>query len=135
VLLEQQEVLHVEERRSNKELKNFHLKMVRLRNLTKNLLKARRLLLVSIAQLVLFEINMMSFKRHTKILKCNLMVFGQAPQKHQVILKLQKLLQAKVVKDVIILILMLFVTKANHPRLIKCLLNFVMKQYGRRMIT
>jgi hypothetical protein len=63
----------------------------------------------------------MSCKRHIKIMKCNLMLLGQAPQKHQVITKLQKLLHAKVVKDIIILILMLFMTKANHPRLIKYL--------------
>jgi hypothetical protein len=63
----------------------------------------------------------MSCKRHIKIFKCNLMLFGQAPLKHQVISKLPKLLQAKVLKDVITLILMLFVIKANHPRLSKYL--------------
>jgi hypothetical protein len=89
--------------------------------LTKNLLKARRLLLVLRAQLVLFEINVMSYKRHIKILKCNLMLFSQAPQKYQVIPKLLKLLQAKVVKDVIMLILALFVIKTNLLRLSKCL--------------
>jgi hypothetical protein len=109
------------ERLTRNSRSSWHLKRVRLRNLTKNVLKERRLHLVLRAQLVLFEINMLSCKRHIKILKCNLVLFGQAPQKHQVILKLQKLLQAKVVKYVIILILMLFVTKANHPRLIKCL--------------
>jgi hypothetical protein len=53
----------------------------------------------------------MSYKRYIKILKCNLMLFGQAPVIHQVIPKLPKPLQAKDVKDVIILILMLFVLK------------------------
>jgi hypothetical protein len=71
---------------------------------------------------------MMSYKRHIKILKCNLMLFGQAPLNHQVIPKLPKPLQAKDVKDVIILILMLFVIKANLERLSKCLQNLVMKQ-------
>jgi hypothetical protein len=41
------------------------------------------------------------------------MLFDQVSSKHQVILKLLKHLQAKVVKDVIILILMLFMIKAN----------------------
>jgi hypothetical protein len=70
---------------------------------------------------VLFKVNMISCNRHIEILKCNLMLFGQAPQNHQVISKLLKLQQAKVVKDTITLILMLFVTKANHLRLSKCL--------------
>jgi hypothetical protein len=43
------------------------MKRERLRNLTKNLLKARRLILASRAQLVLFKINMMSYKRHIEI--------------------------------------------------------------------
>jgi hypothetical protein len=64
---------------------------------------------------------MMSYKRHIKILKCNLMLFGQALLKYQVIPKLPKPLQVKVVKDVIILILMIFMIKANHQRLNKCL--------------
>jgi patatin-like phospholipase/acyl hydrolase len=64
---------------------------------------------------------MMSCKRHIKILKCNLMLFGQAPLINQVIRKLPKPLQAKDMKDVIILILMLFVLKANTLMLIKCL--------------
>jgi hypothetical protein len=80
--------------------------------LIKKLLKARRLHVVSRAQLVLFKVNMMSYKKHMKILKCNLILFSQAPLKHQVILKLPKPLQARDVKDVIILILMLFVLKA-----------------------
>jgi hypothetical protein len=37
----------------------------------------------------------MSFKRHIKILKCNLMFFGQAPLKYQVILKLPKAFTSK----------------------------------------
>jgi hypothetical protein len=61
---------------------SYHLKRVRLRILIKNLLKAGRLLVVSRAQLVLFKVNMMSCKRLIKILKCNLMLFGQAPLKH-----------------------------------------------------
>jgi hypothetical protein len=63
----------------------------------------------------------MYFKRLIKILKCNLMLFGQTPLKHQVSLKLLKPLQAKDVKDIIILILIFFVLKANIPMLNKCL--------------
>jgi hypothetical protein len=92
-----------------------------LRSMIKNLLKARRLQVVSRAQLVLFKVNMMSCKRHIKILKCNLMLFAQAPLRPQVISKLPKPLQAKDVKAVIILILMLFVLKANIPMLGRCL--------------
>jgi hypothetical protein len=99
----------------------YHLKRVRLRGLIKNLLKARRLLVVSRSQFVLFTVNMMSCKRHIKILKYNLMLFGQAPLINEVILKLPKPLQAKDVKDVIILILMLLVLKANILILIMCL--------------
>jgi hypothetical protein len=91
-----------------------------LRSLIKNLLKARRLYVVARAQLVLFKVNMMSYKRHIKILKYNLMLFGQAPLIHQVIPKLPKPLQAKDVKDVIILISMSYVIRANHQRLSKC---------------
>jgi hypothetical protein len=70
---------------------------------------------------MLFKVNMMSGKRHIKILKCNLMIFGQAHLTPQVTPKLPKPLQANDVKDVIILILMLFVLKANIPMLRKCL--------------
>jgi hypothetical protein len=80
-----------------------------------------RLLIVLRAQLVLFKVNMMSCKRYINILKYNLMLFGQAPLINQVIPKLSKLLQAKDVKDVIILILILFVLKANILMLCKCL--------------
>jgi hypothetical protein len=48
-------------------------------SLIKNLCEARRLSLVLRAQVVLFKIHMMSYKRLIKILKCNLMLFGQAP--------------------------------------------------------
>jgi hypothetical protein len=64
---------------------------------------------------------MMSCKRHIKILKCNLMLFSQVPLINQVIPKLLNPLQAKDVKDVIILILMLFVLKVNILILSKCL--------------
>jgi hypothetical protein len=95
--------------------------MVRLRSLINNLLKVRRLLVVSRAQLVLFKINMISCKRFIKVLKYNLMLFGQAPLKNEVSPKLLKPLQAKNVKDVIILILMFVVLKANILILSKCL--------------
>jgi hypothetical protein len=50
-----------------------------MRSLTKNLRKERILSLFSIAQVVLFKIHMISYKRFIKILKCNLILFGQAP--------------------------------------------------------
>jgi hypothetical protein len=59
-LPEQQELL-VQERKFSKELKKLHLKKLRGRSLTKNLLKAKRLLVVSRAQLVRFKVNMMSY--------------------------------------------------------------------------
>jgi hypothetical protein len=64
---------------------------------------------------------MMSYKRLIKILKCNLLLFEQAPQNLLAHPKLPKPPLAMVVKDAIILILMLFVLKANIPILIKCL--------------
>jgi hypothetical protein len=75
---------------------------------------------------MLFKINMMSCKRHIKIMKCNLMLFGQVPLTNQVILKLPKPLQANDVKYVIILILMLFVFKVNILMLSKCLYKLMM---------
>jgi hypothetical protein len=61
-LLEQQEEFLVQERKISEELKKLlSLKKVRWRSLTKNLLKVRRLLVVSRAQLVLFKVNMMSY--------------------------------------------------------------------------
>jgi hypothetical protein len=60
-LLEQQKELLVQERKISEELKKLlALEKVKWRNLIKNLLKARRLLVVSRAQLVLFKVNMMS---------------------------------------------------------------------------
>jgi hypothetical protein len=85
-----------------------------MRNMPKNLPKVRRLSLVSRAQLVLFKTHMMSCKRLIKILKCNLMLFGQALQNLQAHPKLSKPPLAMVVKDAITLILMLFVLKANN---------------------
>jgi hypothetical protein len=113
--------LFKKERVTKNSRNSYHLKRVRLRSLIKNLLKARRLLVVSRAQLVLFKVNMTSCKRHIKILKFILMLFGQAPLINQVIPKLPKPLQAKDVKDVIIFILMLFVLKFNILMLSKCL--------------
>jgi hypothetical protein len=97
------------------------LKRVRFRSLIKNLLKVRKLLIVLKAQSMLFKVNMMYYKRHINILKCNLMLFDQAPLINQAIPKLPKPLQVKDVKDVIILILMLFMLKANILILSKCL--------------
>jgi hypothetical protein len=109
-LLEQQ-------RKSRCELKKLlNLEMEK----NEELPKARILSLVSRAQLVLFKTCMMSCKRHIKILKCNLMLFGQAFQSLQAHPKLPKSTLAMVVNDAIMLILMLFVLKANIPMLSKC---------------
>jgi hypothetical protein len=93
----------------------------------KTLPKARRLTLVSRAQLVFFKTHMMSCKRLIKTLKCNFMLFGQALQSLQAHPKLPKAPLAMVVKDAIMLILMLFVLKANVPMLSKFLQNLAMK--------
>jgi hypothetical protein len=92
-----------------------------MRNLSKNLPNARRLSLVSKAQLVLFKTHMISYKKLIKILKCNLMLFGQPLQNLQAHLKLPKHPLAMVVKDVITLILVLFMLKANNKMLSKLL--------------
>jgi hypothetical protein len=62
---------------------------------------------------MLFKIRMMYCKRLIKILKCNLMLFGKALQKLQAHPKLSKHPLAMVMKDVMMLILMLFVLKAS----------------------
>jgi hypothetical protein len=88
-LLDQQEKLLVQERESNQELKKvLKLDKEKMRSLTKNLRKARRLSLVSRAQMVLFKIHIMSCKRLIKILKCNLMLFVQVPLSLQTTIKL-----------------------------------------------
>jgi hypothetical protein len=91
--------------------------MIKIRSLP----KVRRLSLVSNAQLVLFKTRMMSYKRLIKILKCNLILFGQALPNLQAHPKLPKPTLAMAVKDIIILILMLFVLKVNIPILSKLL--------------
>jgi hypothetical protein len=97
-----------------------------MRSLNKNLSKARRLPLVSRAQLVLFKRLMTSCKRLIRILKCNLMLFGQALHLlHQMIPIEPKLLLAMVVKDVIILVSMLFLLMANNQMLSKFVLSLV----------
>jgi hypothetical protein len=96
-----------------------------------NLLKARRLHVVSRAQLVLYKVKMVSCKRHIKILKCNLMLFDQAPLKYQVILKLPKQRQANVVKDVIILILMIFCDKSQPSKVEQVLVESCDKAIGK----
>jgi hypothetical protein len=87
----------------------------------KNLPKVRRLSLVSRAHLMLFKTRMMYCKRLINMLKYNLMFFGQVLQSLQAHLKLPKPPLAMVVKDVIMLILMLFVLKANTQILSKFL--------------
>jgi hypothetical protein len=88
-VLDQQKKLLIQEKESNQELKKL-LKLEKrrkMRSLTKNSRKARRQSLVSRAQVVLFKIHMISCKRLIKILKCNLMLFGQAPLSLQTTMK------------------------------------------------
>jgi hypothetical protein len=85
----------------------------------KSLPKARRLSLVSKTQVVLFKTHMMSYKRLTKIF--NLMLFGQALQNLLAHPKLPNPPLAMVVKDAIMLMLMLFMLKANISILSNCL--------------
>ncbi|WP_428028736.1 hypothetical protein [Arcobacter sp.] len=60
-ILDQQEKLLVQEKESNQELKKLlKLEKEKMRSLTKNLLKIRRLLVVSRSQLMLFKVNMIS---------------------------------------------------------------------------
>jgi hypothetical protein len=120
--LEVQEYLLEQERQTNCELnKLLKLEKEKMRILPKNLLKARRLSVVSRTQVVLFKTHMMSYKRLIKILKYNLMLFDQALQSLLTHPKLPKPPLAMVVKDNIILILMLFVLKADIPMLSKFL--------------
>jgi hypothetical protein len=93
------------------------LRRIKIRNLP----KARRLSRVSRAQLMLFKTLMMSYKRLIKILKCNLILFGQTLQNLQAHPKLPKSPLAMVVKDAIILILMFFLLIANISILSKLL--------------
>jgi hypothetical protein len=88
-LLDQQEKLFVQKKENNQELKKLlKLEKEKMRSLTKNLRKTRRLSLISRAQVVFFKIYMMSYKRLIKILKYNLLLFGQAPLNLQTIMKL-----------------------------------------------
>jgi hypothetical protein len=90
-ILDQQEKLLIQEREGNQGLKKLlRVEKEKMRSLTKNFRKARRLTLVSRAQVVLFKIHMISCKRLIKILKCNLMLFGQAPPSLQIIMKLSQ---------------------------------------------
>jgi hypothetical protein len=60
-ILEQQENFLIQERKISEELKKLlTLEKAKVKSLTKNLLKVRRLLVVSRSQLLLFKINMMS---------------------------------------------------------------------------
>jgi hypothetical protein len=87
--------------------------------LPKNLPKVMRLSLVSRDQVVLFKTRMISYNRLIKILKCNLMLLGQALQNLLPHPKLTNHPLAMVVTDDIILILMIFVPKANISMLSK----------------
>jgi hypothetical protein len=80
-----------------------------------------RLSLVSRDQVMLFKTRMISYNRLIKILKCNLMLLGQALQNLLAHLKLTNHPLAMVVTDDIILILMIFVPKANISMLSKYL--------------
>jgi hypothetical protein len=75
-LLEVQEDLLEQERKTTCELKRL-LNFEKEKN--KELAKYKELSLVSRAQVVLFKTRKMSYKRLIKIMKCNLMLFGQAP--------------------------------------------------------
>jgi hypothetical protein len=87
--LDQQDKLLVQEKESNQELKKLlKLEKEKMTSLTKNLGKARRLSLVSRAQLVIFKIHMMPCMGLIKILKCNLMLFGKASPNLQTTMKL-----------------------------------------------
>jgi hypothetical protein len=92
-----------------------------MKSLLKNFPKARKLSLVSRSQVVLFKTHMMYCKRLIKILKCNLILFGQALHSLLAHPKLPKPPLIMDVKDVIMLILMLFVLEANIPIFSKCL--------------
>jgi hypothetical protein len=71
---------------------------------------------------VLFKKFMMPCKRLIRILKCNLMLFGQVPLLLPLVILMElKSSLAMVVIDVIMLILMLFVLKANILMLSKYL--------------
>jgi hypothetical protein len=84
---------------------------------------------------VLFKRLMTSCKRLIRILKCNLMLFGQAVYLlHQMISIEKKLLLAMVVKYVIILMSMLSLLMANNQMLSKFVLSLVIKLYVKRMI-
>jgi hypothetical protein len=126
-LLESREELLKKERENTSELKKLlALKRRRMRSLNKNLSKVRRLSLVSRAQLVLFKKLMTSCKRLIRILKYNLMLFGQPLRLlYQMTPTEQKLLLAMVVKDVIILMSMLFLLMANNQMLSKFVLSLV----------
>jgi hypothetical protein len=80
-LLDEQEKLLVQEKKSNQELKKLlKLEREKIEKLDQEL--AQR------AQVVFFKIYMMPYKRLTKILKCNLMLLGQVPPSHQTTMKL-----------------------------------------------
>jgi hypothetical protein len=84
---------------------------------------------------VLFKRLMTSCKRLIRILKCNLILFGQAVYLlHQMISIEKKLLLAMVVKYVIILMSMLSLLMANNQMLSKFVLSLVIKLYVKRMI-
>jgi hypothetical protein len=88
-LLDTQEKLLVQERKSNQELKKLlKLEKEKMSGLIKNLHKARKLSLVSRAQVVFFKIHIMSCKSLIKVLKCNLMLFSQAPLSLQTTIKI-----------------------------------------------
>jgi hypothetical protein len=92
-----------------------------MKSLFKNLAKAMRLSLALRDSVVLFKTRMIPYKRLIKILKCNLILFKQTLKNLLAHAKLSKPPLSIVVKDAIILMLMLFVLKANIPMLSKCL--------------
>jgi hypothetical protein len=83
--------LLVQEKEINQELKKL-LKLEREKNekLDQELAQSKETIssLKSSSGVVFFKIYMMPCKRLTKILKCNLMLFGQVPPSLQTIMKL-----------------------------------------------
>jgi hypothetical protein len=121
-LLEDQEDLLEEERKNTCELKRL-LKLEKDKNeeLVQELAKGKEIISSLEGSIGALQDSYDVLQRLIKILKCNLMLFGQALQNLQAHPKLPKPLLAMVVKDDITLILMFFMQKANNKMLSKLL--------------
>jgi hypothetical protein len=121
-LLEQQEKLLIQERKSNEELKKIiALGKSKVEKLDQELAQSKETTSCLKSLIGALQGQHDVLQKTHQDLEVNLMLFSQATLIHQMISKLPKPLQAKGVKDVIILILMLFVLKANIPMFTKCL--------------